>query len=365
MVVFTVFKVNIEELFSISVKRFCIMHMANELLSVPVAAGTITIAAGGIGIICRKARQIVTSDKLALMGILGAFIFAGQMVNIQLPAMPGTSGHMIGAVLLAIILGPHLGAIVMSSIIIIQCLIFQDGGLLALGCNIINMGIVPSYLGYFLYKTLTMGQFSSIRAYIGAMLACIVSVEVGAMLVPVQAYLSGVLAVPFSTFLITIIGVHFLVGFVEGLITVAVLGYIQQVRPDIVMDTLPGKVRLSRKTLIASFAAFTIVIAAGLSLLASKFPDGLEWSYADRPDQPDFKPIIHNEDSRIVAVDDFQNKYTPLPDYSLRTSQVSDTTEQETHAGAGWTSFAGVVGSLLTMGAIWITAWIIRKKQPQ
>jgi len=145
--------------------------MANELLSVPVAAGTLAIAAGGLGFICRKARQIIASDKLALMGILGAFIFAAQMVNIRLPAMPGTSGHMVGAVLLAIILGPHLGAIVISSVVIIQCLIFQDGGLLALGCNIINMALVPSYLGYFLYKTTTAGPFSSLRTYIGAVLA--------------------------------------------------------------------------------------------------------------------------------------------------------------------------------------------------
>ena len=128
------------------------MHMANELLSVPVATGTLAIAAAGLALICKKAKQIIASDKLPLMGILGAFVFAAQMVNFQLPAMPGTSGHMVGAVLLAIILGPQLAAIVISSVVIIQCLIFQDGGLLALGCNIINMAIVPSYLGYFLYK---------------------------------------------------------------------------------------------------------------------------------------------------------------------------------------------------------------------
>jgi cobalt/nickel transport system permease protein len=341
------------------------MHMANELLSIPVAAGTLAVAAGGIGIICRKVRQVVTSDKLALMGILGAFVFAGQMVNIQLPAMPGTSGHMIGAVLLAIILGPHMGAIVMSSIVIIQCLIFQDGGLLALGCNIINMGIVPSYIGYFLYKATTAGQFSSVKAYLGAMLASIVAVEAGAILVPIQALLSGVLAVPFATFLITIIGVHFLVGFVEGLITVAVLGYLQQVRPDIVMDSLPGKVRLSRNSVLATLAVFTVIIGAGLSLFASEFPDGLEWSYADRPDQPDFEPVISNEDSRITAVDEFQSKYTPLPDYSLRPSQSGQTSEQEADISAGWTSFAGVVGSVITMGFIWLTAWMLRKRRPQ
>ncbi len=340
------------------------MHMANELLSVPVAAGTIAIAAAGLGFICRKVRQVIATDKLALMGILGAFVFAAQMVNFQLPAMPGTSGHMVGAVLLAIILGPHLGAIVISSVVIIQCLIFQDGGLLALGCNIINMGLIPSYLGYFLYKVVTTGQFSSLKAYVGAMLACVLAIEAGAILVPIQAALSGVLAVPFQTFLITMIGVHFLVGSVEGLITVTVLAYLQQVRPDVVMDSLPGKVRLSRKAVLVTLAVLTIIVGAGLSLLASDFPDGLEWSYAERPDQPDFEAAVSNQDSRITAVDDFQSKYSPLPDYSVRASKLGETNGEEAELSAGWTSFAGVVGSAVTMVFIWLAAWILRKRQP-
>ena len=338
------------------------MHMANELLSVPVAAGTLAIAAAGLGVICRKARQIISSDRLALMGVLGAFVFAAQMVNFQLPAMPGTSGHMVGAVLLAIILGPHAGAIVISSVVIIQCLIFQDGGLLALGCNLINMAIVPSYLGYFLYKTITAGTSGRLRAYVGAMLACVVAVEAGAFLVPVQAALSGVLVVPFSTFLITMLGVHFLVGLVEGLTTVAVLGYLQQVRPDIVLDSVPGKVRLSRNALLMTLVAFTVIVGAGLSLFASGLPDGLEWSYAERPDQPDFEPCVSSEDSTIAAVDDFQSKYSLLPDYSIRTSELGKA-EQQAETAAGWTSFAAVVGSVLTMAFIWLTARVLRKKQ--
>jgi len=339
------------------------MHMANELLSVPVAAGTLAIAAGGLGIICRKARQVISSDKIALMGIMGAFVFAAQMINFQLPAMPGTSGHMVGAVLLAIILGPHAGAIVVSSVVIIQCLIFQDGGLLALGCNIINMGIVPSYLGYFLYKSFTVGPFSNWRTYTGAMLACVVALEAGAVLVPTQAAFSGVLVVPFGTFLITMLGVHFLVGFVEGLITVAVLGYIQQVRPDIVSDSLAGKVRLSRKAVLTSLAVFTIVIASGLSLFACGFPDGLEWSYAERPDQLDFGPIVSNEDPTIAKADDFQTRYSPLPDYSIRTCEMGKVTAEEVNAAAGWTSFAGMAGAGLTMVFVWLTARILRRKE--
>jgi cobalt/nickel transport system permease protein len=341
------------------------MHMANELLSVPVAASTLAIAAAGLGFVCRKARRAVTSDKLALMGVLGAFVFAGQMVNFQLPAMPGTSGHMVGAVLLAIILGPHAAAVVMSSVIIIQCLIFQDGGLLALGCNIINMALVPSYLGYALYCLVAAGKSGALRSYFGAVLASVIALEAGALLVPIQAALSGVLVVPLSHFVITMLGVHLLVGLIEGLITVAVLGYLQQVRPDVVPGRLAGKIRLSRKAVLATLAVFTIVIAAGLSLIASGLPDGLEWSYAERPDQPGFQPIVSNEDSRVAGVDDFQSKYSLLPDYSVRASKLGELLQEESQTAAGWTSFAGVTGSLLTMALIWLVARILRNRQPQ
>jgi cobalt/nickel transport system permease protein len=330
------------------------MHMANELLSVPVATGTLAVAAGGLGLVCRKVSKVVTSEKLPLMGVLGAFIFAAQMVNFQLPAMPGTSGHMVGSVLLAIILGPHLAAIVISSVIIVQCFIFQDGGLLALGCNIINMGLVPCYLGYFIYRMVTVGKSGGLRTYIGAMLACIIALEAGAILVPVEAALSGVLAVPFSTFLITMVGVHFLVGLVEGLITVAVLAYLQQVRPDLVLEALPGRIRLSKRTVLVTLLIFAIIAAAGLSLLASSNPDGLEWSYRERPDQPDFRPIIKNENAAIGAIDEMQSKYSPLPDYSVRGA-----------SSAGWTSFAGVVGSILTMIVVWLVVLLLRKIRPK
>jgi len=342
------------------------MHMANELLSVPVAGGTLTIAAAGLGIVCKKAGKIITSDRLALMGIMGAFVFAAQMVNFQLPAMPGTSGHMVGAVLLAIMLGPSAGAIVISSVVIIQCLIFQDGGLLALGCNLINMALVPSYLGYFLYRVFTAGKSSSLRIYIGAVLACILAVEAGAILVPVEAGISGVLAVPFSTFLITMLGVHFLVGFVEGLITVAVLSYIQQVRPDIVADVLPGKVRLSRRMVMVTLVVFAVITAAGLSLLACGLPDGLEWSYAERPDEPNFRPMVSGRDPAIAKVDDLQSKYSLLPDYSIRSTALGSTGRGDTEGiSPGWTSFAGIVGSVLTMSAVWLAASLLRKGKSQ
>jgi len=335
------------------------MHMANELLSVPVATATLGIAAAGLSLVCRKAKHVIGSDKMALMGVLGAFVFAAQMVNFQLPLMPGTSGHMVGAVLLAIILGPHAGAIVISSVVIVQCLIFQDGGLLALGCNIINMALVPSYIGYFIYRFITKTEPTSLRVCVGTMLACTIAIEVGAVLVPIQAGLSGILVVPLQTFMITMLGIHLLVGLIEGVITVAVLGYLQQVRPDLALNSLPGKIRLSRKAVIVTLIAMTFIVGAGVSLLACGFPDGLEWSYAERPDQPDFEPIVSNQDSRVAAVDKLQSKYSVLPDYSIRSSQSGEAREQS--ISAGWTSFAAVVGSVATMILVWLVAAFFSK----
>ncbi|MBL7106817.1 MAG: energy-coupling factor ABC transporter permease [Phycisphaerae bacterium] len=327
------------------------MHMLNELLSVPVAAGTLAVAGGGIAFICRKVGKVITSEKVALMGIMGAFVFAAQMVNIPLPGMPGTSGHMVGAVLLAIILGPHAAAIAITSVVMVQCLIFQDGGLLALGCNIINMGLVPCYLGYYVYKLISAGKSGSVRIYVAAMAACLVAIETGAILVPVEALLSGVLSVPFLTFLKTMVAVHLIIGLIEGVITVGVLGYLQQVRGDIFSFGAGGKIRMSKRKVMVTFLIFTVVIGAGLSLLASDKPDGLEWSYADRPDQMDFEPMVSNGDAKIEAVDKFQAEYSPMPDYSIRSSE---------EVSAAWTSFAGVVGAILTMGFIWGIARIIR-----
>jgi cobalt/nickel transport system permease protein len=331
------------------------MHMANELLSVPVAAGTILIASGGIVAVCRKAKETLTNEKLPLMGIMGAFVFAAQMVNFQLPMMPGTSGHMVGAVLLAVLLGPHAAAIVMASIIIVQCLIFQDGGLLALGCNIINMGFLPSYVGYAIFKLFSRSDMSRSRLYAAAMVACVIAVESGAVLVPVEAGLSGVLKIPLATFFATMVGVHLLVGLVEGLITAFVLGYLREVRPQIVAGGLAGETRMSTRAVYVTLLLAALALGAGLSLVASSNPDGLEWSYKERPDQPSFQPVVRNDSSVMAAADKLQEAYTPMPDYSLRATGD----DKEGRQWAGWTSFAGVFGSLLTMFIVWGVAKLL------
>jgi cobalt/nickel transport system permease protein len=331
------------------------MHMANELLSVPVAMGAMAVAGTGLGWICRKVRQEIVSEKIALMGVLGAFVFAAQMVNFQLPLMPGTSGHIIGAVFLAMMLGPNLAVIVLSSVVIVQCLLFQDGGLLAIGCNIINIAIVPSYVGYFVYRAIAGDRKNKTRLLTAAVIACILATEAGSVLVVIEATISKVLLVPVGTFLATMAGVHLLVGITEGLITVAILSYLTAVRPDLIEGiTTSARGLLSRKAELISRVIITIITAAGFSLLASSKPDGLEWSYLERPDRPDFKPLIINKDPMVKSADELHSKIALMPGYS------SCGVSEKHPVSAGWTSLAGIMGSAVCMGIIWLLARLLR-----
>ena len=203
------------------------MHMANELLSVPVAAATMALGAVAVGIAARRVRRAAVDDRLPLMGVMGAFIFAAQMINFTLLGMPGTSGHLGGGVLLAILLGPAVGIVTMAAILMVQCLLFQDGGLLALGCNLINMGVLPCLLGWAIYRGVLgpAAKAKAWRQYLAAWLACIVGVTAGAGMVPLESAASGVLQVPVSQFLGVMLGVHLIIGFCEGAITFAVIAF--------------------------------------------------------------------------------------------------------------------------------------------
>jgi cobalt/nickel transport system permease protein len=337
------------------------MHMANELLSVPVAAGTFAFASLGLGLVCRKVKQVATTDQLGLMGILGAFVFSAQMINLPLPGLPGTSGHLIGAVLLAILLGPHASALIVSSIVIVQCLLFQDGGLLALGCNMINMALVPSYLGYALYRLILHQATDTWRFNLAVMTAALITVLASAILVPIQTALSGVLTLPFHTFLWTMLSVHLVIGLMEGLITIAVLAYVKQVKPDILSQNEISGPSNRGRLLVATLVIFTLLLSTVLSLYASDKPDGLEWSYADRPDQPDFHSVVQPHE-QADTVETLQSKYTLLPDYTKRPAPIGHITGQDVAISRGWTSFAGVVGALITMIVIWGVAWCLRKR---
>lgn len=358
------------------------MHMANELLSLPVAVATLLLAAAAVALAGRRVRLTVDPSRLPLMGVFGAFVFAAQMINFSLPLMPGTSGHLGGAVLLAILLGPSAAIITMTGILIVQCLLFQDGGMLALGCNIINMGIVPSILGWSAYRLLLgkSPRAGAWRQYLAAWAACMIGITAGAAIVPVEAAVSGVLRVPMLDFMGVMVGVHLLIGFVEGLITFAVLAYLRRARPALVglevndADTSP-RGRLGRLPVTASFLMTAALLAGVVSWFASTHPDGLEWCYRGH-DYGQTGQAIANESPWIAKARDFQGRFSLMPDYSKRQAPVgaaapaggdqSAAPQQAQLANvSGWGSLAGLLGTAATLAMLLLAAKAMRKRTPR
>jgi len=207
------------------------MHIPDGFLNVATVATTCVISAGGVGNAVRVANQKLGEKHVPLMGILVAFIFAAQMLNF--PIAGGTSGHLIGAALAAILLGPWASVLIMSCVLIAQCLIFQDGGLLALGANIFNMGIVASFSGYYLYRLATSFLGGDRRGkLIGGFVAAWGSVFLASIVCAIELAVSG--ASPLGVVLPAMAGLHALIGIGEGLITGAVLSLVLATRPDLI-----------------------------------------------------------------------------------------------------------------------------------
>jgi len=326
------------------------MHMANEVLSPAVAYGFIGASAVGLGAAAAAARRTFHESKVPLMGVMGAFVFAAQMVNF--PVLTGTSGHLGGGVLLAILLGPHVAALVMAAILTVQCLVFADGGLLALGCNIFNMGLVGPYAGYGVYRAIiggVQGEKSAGRLYLASFSGALVGVAASSAVVPVQIALSARSAVPFTTFFPVMVGVHLLIGAVEGLITFAVLAYLVQVRPDVLEVRVRGKERLSRRAVVGSIAVFALLVAGLLSLVASGLPDGLDWVSEEKG----YVQPPESASPAMAGATRLQEKLAPLPDYSAGEG-----------APAYWTSLAGIIGSLATLALVYVLALLVRRRMP-
>ena len=331
------------------------MHMPNEVLSPQVAGGFIAAGVVGLGLATLRARRTFHDSRVPMMGVMGAFVFAAQMVNFQI--LGGSSGHLGGGVLLAILLGPHVAALVMAAILTVQCLIFNDGGLLALGCNVFNMGLLAPYVGYAVYRAV-LGRraegTSAGRLYVASFAGALAGVTAGAAAVPVQIALSGMSAVPFPTFFVVMVGVHLLIGAVEGVITFAVVLYLVQVRPDVLdVAVTTGRERVSRGAVAVSVAIFALFVGGLVSLAASELPDGLEWlteekAYA-KPAQ-----AAHARHPVMEEVSGWQERTAPLPDYSVRGQEPPPY----------WTSVAGVVGTLATLGVVYVLAVVVRRRQP-
>lgn len=246
------------------------LHIPDGFLNLPVALFFWLLSAILIGIAVRRSGAEYDEGRIPLMGIMAAFIFAGQMINF--PIAGGTSGHLLGGVLAAVTLGPWSGMLVMTTVIGVQALIFQDGGLLAMGTNIFNMGLLTVAIGYGL-QGLVAGRSPRTRLA-GAAFAAWLSVIAGAFLTSLQLWLSGIAAL--SVVLPVMLGVHALIGIGEALITAAALAFIRRSRPGILHeDGQPAGRRWIAAGVLISLA---VLVAAPL---ASANPDGLERVAAD------------------------------------------------------------------------------------
>ena len=206
------------------------MHIPDGFLNVATVATTYVVSAGGVGNAVRIANKKLGEKQVPLMGVLAAFIFAAQMLNF--PVAGGTSGHLIGAALAAILLGPWASVLIMSCVLIAQCLIFQDGGLLALGANIFNMGIVASFSGYYLYRLATAFLGDNRRGkLISGFIGAWGSVFLASIVCAFELAVSG--TSPLGMVLPAMAGFHALIGIGEGLITGAVLSLVLATRPDL------------------------------------------------------------------------------------------------------------------------------------
>lgn len=334
------------------------MHMANELLSPAIAAATGLVAAGGIAGAARRIRDKADTSLVPLMGVLGAFVFAAQMINFTLPALPGTSDHLIGTTLLAVLLGPSAAVITMTGVLVVQCLIFQDGGLLALGANVINMGLLPAYGGYAIWRVLLPGQDT---VPLGRMLpavwtAAFVAVTLGAVGVCIQVGLSQRLTIPLAKFSAAVIGVHFLSGAFEGLITGAVLVFLYRLYPNLPRRPVDlGQRTLSVKGLLPTLGVLALVIGGVVSWFASPYADGLEWAIAGETLKP--------KTTLAEAVDRVQDRYTPLPDYNRRGADTAPAESERWPNVHVWTSLSGLLGVGVTLAVIGVVGKVLTARR--
>jgi cobalt/nickel transport system permease protein len=242
------------------------LHIPDGFLSLPIALLCWVLAIILLAIAIRQTQGTLGERQIPLMGVMAAFIFAAQMINF--PVAGGTSGHLLGGALAAIVLGPWAGMLVMASVIAVQALLFQDGGLLVMGANILNMGILTALVGYGLYRGAT-GQSRSVRLIVAGVAAWL-SVMAAALATSLQLWLSGTSAL--RIVVPAMLGVHAVIGIGEALITVAALAFIMQTRPDLL--EAKGETRGGLGWVIVGLVVALAVVL--LAPLASANPDGLE-----------------------------------------------------------------------------------------
>ncbi|MEH2306383.1 energy-coupling factor ABC transporter permease [Nostoc sp.] len=305
------------------------MHIPDGFVSVPVAGATGLASVAALFIAFERSQEAFGIRRAPILGLTTAFIFAAQMINF--PVAGGTSGHLLGGTLAAIVLGsPWAGTLCIATVLIIQAVLFADGGITALGANIFNMAVVGVWVGWILTQTLQrlLGGFKG-RLPLAAGIAAGVSVVVAAIACAIELALSG--TAPVAIVLPAMTGVHILIGIGEGIITGGVLTYLATARPDL----LPGEQQKFRGWSVPIVTIF--LIAGVLSLFASAWPDGLE-KVAKNTGFIDLAAKV-----RVIVP-------TPLADYTIK------------GLGPIGTSIAGLMGATVCFAVAFGIAKVVKPK---
>ncbi|WP_026525804.1 energy-coupling factor ABC transporter permease [Butyrivibrio sp. MB2005] len=312
------------------------MHMADALVTPAVAGTMYVLSTGAAAYSIKKVRLEDDPKKIPVMGVMGAFVFATQMLNFTIPGT-GSSGHLCGGMMLSALLGPYAGFLTMIGVLLIQCLMFADGGLLALGCNVWNMAFYGCFIGALLiWKPIMKKGVTRGKIVLASILGCVLTLQLGALSVTLETLASGVTELPFSVFLATMQPIHLAIGAVEGLITAAVLTFVNEARPELLWGVGENKSesKLSFKKTIIVLAVAAALCGGVVSLFASAFPDGLEWSMEKVAGTSE----LEADGSVYETAENIQTTTSLLPDYAFKDSEA-----------AVGTSFSGIVGSLMVV----------------
>jgi len=246
------------------------MHIPDGFIDLQTAAVTAVLAGVGIAIALRDVRRRLPSRRVPLIGLAAAFVFAAQMLNF--PVAAGTSGHLIGAVLVCVLLGPAAAVIVMTTVLVLQCLMFADGGVTALGANVLNLGVIAPTVGYAVYTAVRrIGPRGLRTLLLAAGFAAWCSTLAAALACAVQLAASG--TVPLNLALPAMSGVHMLIGLGEAVITMLVVAVIARARPELIDGIDSGP--MSHRALLTFGGLATLALLVFVAPVASSLPDGL------------------------------------------------------------------------------------------
>ena len=341
------------------------MHMSDALVSPQVGAVMWGATAVVAGYCAKKVREEADESTIPLMAVSGAFVFAAQMLNFSIPGT-GSSGHLGGGLLLAVLLGPHAAFLVMASILGVQALFFGDGGLLALGANVFNLGFFPAFVAYpLIYEKILGDNPTTGRIVTGSMLGAIAALLMGALAVVLETTLSNVTELPFGTFLAFMLPIHLVIAVIEGLVTAGVVVFVYKAQPEILSraprsEPLRG---LKLKPVLVTLVVAAVVAGAVIAGFASSDPDGLEWSIAGVAGKAGITGASETEVHEDLAA--VQDRTAVLPDYDLPASRAGSADEEGpgtwSAADAG-TSAAGILGSVAVLGIVALIGLALRKR---